>query len=68
MSEHRPLGSSFFRPPKPFEAEVVKKRGWQDQGILVVAADDHRLSWPERELIKQIGKKLFGERSNARAA
>lgn len=46
--------------------EEVKREGWREQGVLVVAANDDRLSWPERELIRQIGNKLFGQRPNAR--
>ena len=44
------------RPP-----DDVKRDGWRDQNILVVAADDQRLSWPERELVRQIGEKLYGD-------
>jgi len=43
------------RPP-----EEVKRNGWHEQGILVVATDDTRLTWPERELVKQLGVKLYG--------
>ena len=25
-----------------------------------VAIDDHRLTWPERELVRQLGEKLYG--------
>ena len=25
-----------------------------------VALDDHRLTWPERELVRQLGEKLYG--------
>lgn len=46
--------------------EHVKKNGWHDQKILVVSADDHRLTWPERELVRQIGEKLYGPREEAR--
>jgi hypothetical protein len=42
--------------------EHVKRDGWRAQGILVVSEDDHRLSWPERELIRHLGKKLYGKR------
>jgi hypothetical protein len=48
------------RPP-----EKVKRDGWRDQGILVVAEDDARLSWLERELIRQLGNKLYGNRGAA---
>ena len=40
--------------------EQVKHEGWREQGILVVAANDDRLTWPERELVRQLGEKLYG--------
>lgn len=43
-------------------AEDLKRDGWHDQNLLVVSPDDHRLTWPERELIRQIGEKLYGKR------
>jgi hypothetical protein len=42
--------------------EQVKHGGWCEQGILVVAANDDRLTWPERELIRQLGERLYGRR------
>jgi hypothetical protein len=42
--------------------EYIKRDGWRDQNILVVSADDDRLTWPEREFIRQIGEKLYGKR------
>ena len=44
------------------DAEQVKRDGWQDQGVLVVAENDQRLTWPERELVRQLGCKLYGHR------
>nr|CRH06159.1 conserved protein of unknown function [Candidatus Magnetococcus massalia] len=41
-------------------AEATKIFGWNHHGILVVAEDDDRLTWPERELIRQVGEKLYG--------
>jgi hypothetical protein len=46
------------RPP-----EDVKRDGWREQGLLAVSVDDRRLSWPEREFIRQIGDKLYGNRA-----
>ena len=43
------------RPP-----DQVKREGWREQGVLVVAANDERLTWPERELVRQLGEKLYG--------
>ena len=45
--------------------EEVKREGWQDQGVLVVKEDDQRLTWPERELVRQLGVKLYGNRKEA---
>jgi hypothetical protein len=47
------------RPP-----EDVKREGWREQGLLAVSVNDHRLSWPEREFIRQIGDKLYGSRAS----
>ena len=41
--------------------EQVKCDGWREQGVLVVAANDERLTWPERELVRQLGEKLYGD-------
>jgi len=45
------------------DPEHVKRDGWRDLGILAVAIDDARLTWPERELVRQLGEKLYGKRS-----
>lgn len=44
----------------------VKQDGWQEQGVLAVAVDDERLTWPEQELVRQLGNKLYGKRAEAR--
>jgi hypothetical protein len=44
------------------DPETIKREGWNSQGILVVGENDQRLSWPERELIRQLGEKLYGRR------
>ena len=49
--------------PKRIDPEAEKRTGWRRHGILVVAEQDPRLSWPERELIRQLGVKLYGERA-----
>jgi hypothetical protein len=47
-------------------ADEVKREGWREQGLLVVSPEDERLSWPERELVRQLGEKLYGRRREAR--
>ena len=41
--------------------EHIKRQGWQAQRVLVIDADDERLTWPERELIQQLGERLYGK-------
>ena len=44
------------------DPEIIKREGWRGMGTLVVRSDDPRLTWPEKELIRQIGEKLYGQR------
>ena len=46
--------------------DQVKQDGWREQGVLAVAVDDERLTWPEQELVRQLGEKLYGKRVEAR--
>ena len=46
--------------------EEVKRDGWHEQGVLAVSVHDHRLTWPERELVEQLGEKLYGPRPQGR--
>lgn len=48
--------------PDVQDVDVIKQRGWRDQRILVVSPDDERLDWMERELVRQIGERLYGKR------
>ena len=50
------------------DPEQVKRDGWQDQGLLAVSVHDHRLTWLERELVRQLGEKLYGPRALSREA
>ncbi|QTD47514.1 hypothetical protein [Ottowia testudinis] len=54
-----PLGRT---QPVPMDAEQVKRQGWREQHILVIAQDDARLDFLERQLITSIGERLYGER------
>ena len=48
------------------DPEQVKRDGWREEGLLAVSVDDHRLTWPERELVEQLGSKLYGKRHRAK--
>ncbi|MET3791792.1 hypothetical protein [Aquamicrobium terrae] len=47
------------------DPDRVKREGWRSQGLLAVLVDDHRLTWPERELVRQLGEKLYGKQAGA---
>jgi len=42
--------------------EQVKRDGWKEQRVFAVSLDDQRLTWPERELVRQLGERLYGVR------
>jgi hypothetical protein len=48
--------------------ERVKREGWHDQGLLAVSLNDERLTWPEREMVRQLGEKLYGRRQTQEAS
>lgn len=64
MSRYRcPIGKAAGSSPKnEDEMELMRRAAWRKQGVLNVAPSDRRLSWPEREFVKQIAEKLYGER------
>ena len=60
MKDKNPLKCNLGRiQPKQIDAEKIKREAFNNDGILVVKVNDERLSWPEKELIKQIGDKIY---------
>ena len=53
-----PLGRSTPR----VDPDSIKREGWREQHILVVAEDDARLDFVEREFVRQLGERLYGEK------
>ncbi|AEV24610.1 hypothetical protein Dsui_0190 [Azospira oryzae PS] len=45
---------------EPMNKDAVKRDGWQQHKILVVALDDDRLGMIDREFVRQIGERLYG--------
>ncbi len=43
------------------DPDQVKRDGWHDHHMLAVSLHDHRLTWPERELVRHLGEKLYGK-------
>ncbi len=46
--------------PTAMDTEAIKTRGWREDGILVIALNDQRLTSMERAIVKQIGDSLYG--------
>ena len=62
MSHYQcPLGRAAGASPED-EMELMRRAAWRKQGVLNVAPSDSRLTWPEKELVKQIAERLYGER------
>lgn len=53
-----PLGRHL---PESTDLDAIKQTGWRDQHILVVAEADDRLDFVEREFIRRIGERLYGD-------
>ena len=60
--------ASGFGPDDQARSQRVCAEAWRQDGILVVRADDPSLTWPERELVRQLGEKRFGKRNSRKAA
>ena len=52
-----PLGRA---QPIPMDIERTKREGWQNNHLLVIAANDQRLDFLEQQLIERIGNRLYG--------
>ncbi len=69
MTDKNPLKSNLGRmQPKQIDAEKIKREAFNNDGILVVKVNDERLSWPEKELIKQIGEKIYKNKNGEKHA
>ena len=53
-----PLGR---HQPESTDLDAMKQSGWREQHILVVAEADDRLDFVEREFIRRIGERLYGD-------
>ena len=60
MTSHHEASRDRHHQARVIETEVERYTSWRKQGI--IAEQDPRLSWSERELIRQLGAKLYGER------
>lgn len=61
----RTSGLPVARPPTSEEAlERLRRAAWRKEGVLNVYQSDGRLTWPERELIRALGARLYGRRED----
>jgi hypothetical protein len=47
------------------DVEATKRQGWREQHILVISEQDTRLNFLERQLIRSIGERLYGQSHHA---
>lgn len=52
---------------RPIDTEAIKRRAFEDQGIVVAKVDDPRLSWVDKEELRRIGAKLYGSKEDLKA-
>ena len=52
-----PLGR--LQPESP-NLDAVKRQGWQNDQVLVVSEHDQRLDCVERQFVRQLGERLYG--------
>ncbi|MCH8092938.1 MAG: hypothetical protein IIC57_11410 [Proteobacteria bacterium] len=61
----RTSGLPVARPPtSEKDLERLRRAAWRREGVLNVQQTDGRLSWPERELIRALGARLYGGRED----
>ena len=49
--------------PEVTDLDAIKRNGWQGQHILVIAEHDGRLDAFEREIVRRIGERLYGNQT-----
>ncbi|MDE2473123.1 MAG: hypothetical protein KGL35_31555 [Bradyrhizobium sp.] len=54
MTVQSSLSRHIVSDPSPEESEALKGRAWRNYGMLVVNADDKRLDWLDREILRRI--------------
>jgi hypothetical protein len=56
------MSLSRYLPNTREPVEDTKRRAWREHGMLVVNVESDQLSWDQREILRQVGMKLFGPR------
>lgn len=58
MRYRSPLGRML---PESVDVERIKRDGWREDKILVVRLDDDRLDFVQRQMVMEIGNRLYGK-------
>jgi hypothetical protein len=61
VSQYRyrcPLGNL---QPSTTDLDAVKREGWRNDHILVVSEQDERLDWIEKQFVRRLGERLYGD-------
>ena len=53
-----PLGNLQTTTP---DLDAVKREGWRTDHILVVSEHDDRLDWVEKQFVRRLGERLYGD-------
>lgn len=61
-SSERSLLRSSLDLSNNVDVTFMKHRAYHDQGILIVNVDDSKLGWDERQMLMNIGAKLYGKK------
>ena len=51
---------SNLQPTAP-DLDAVKREGWRTDHILVVSEHDERLDWVEKQFVRRLGERLYGD-------
>lgn len=55
-----------MRDPDPSGARRLAARKWHEDGSIVLLAEDvERLGWEDRDLVRAIAAKIYGQRGQA---
>lgn len=50
--------------PLPMDTEGIKAAAWREQSILIISRHDVRLGWEEAQMVKHLGERIYGKKSD----
>lgn len=46
----------------------TKQRVWREYGLLLLDVDNDTMTWDQREMVRAMGRKMFGPRRNEKGS